>query len=111
MLVYQTTFGKEFLVVNNKTLYEQKADISDIKAKLNDQNVDAITIKLKGNIGTVLKKCEGKIVSKQKINNKNIFYVYSKKLSGYTQCSKSNMQIVENGDNITVGIPIIVGGF
>ena len=111
MLVYSTTSGKEFLRVNDKILYEQKADIADIEKMLSSEDITGITIKIKGNIKDVLKKTDGKIVSKQKINNKNIFYVYSKKISGYTQIRKSNMQIVESGDHIIVGIPIIVGGF
>ena len=111
VIVYQYIEGELFLSVNGRDLYQKQIDLEDIKSNLYSENTSSITIKLKGNVSSILNKCDAKIIKKQKINNKNIVYVYSKQISGYTQCSKSNMQIVENGDNITVGIPIIAGGF
>lgn len=115
--IYQTTkAGEEFMSVVDKKIYKVKATSSEIANRIKDEDVVAVTFRIKGkfdDVEKILSRFDVKIISKQNICEKKVIYAYSKFFSGYNLARNKdqNIQIVVRENDVVVGIPLIVSGF
>lgn len=115
--IYQTTkAGEEFMTVVDKKVYKVKATTKDIANRIKDEDVVAVTVRIKGkfnDVEKILSRFGVKIISEQNICEKKVIYAYSKFFSGYNLARNKdqNIQIVVRENDVVVGIPLIVSGF